>query len=279
MKKSVVSILFLICCTTTFALPLGNPSEASLFTNGTWLKGDSCFNWCNVLSLRVGFYGDYVFNRHIEANNVVVDDADVEQFQIFTNAGYLALNICNRVDVFTTLGASNFNFEGNGSVFTPDPAANEYFELVMTTDFSWSVGVRGTLWECGCFSVGFEGQYFRSDPDPDFFLIYDTGSLLYFSNDSKTEYQEWQAGLGIAYRFATSCPSLALVPYTGVTWSESRLKGMFEEEIFVTNHFESKKPWGYVVGASLTLCDMIGVTVEGRWASEKALYVNGQFRF
>ena len=49
--------------------------------------------------------------------------------------------------------------------------------------------------------------------------------------------------------------------------------------LYTLNDLRSKKGWGYSVGMSLTLCDMIGVTVEGRWASEKAVSVNSQFRF
>ncbi len=54
-----------------YALPIGNPSEASLCTQGVFFGGsncntcDPCFCWFDAWSLRLGYYGDFVFNRNL----------------------------------------------------------------------------------------------------------------------------------------------------------------------------------------------------------------------
>lgn len=115
-------------------------------------------------------------------------------------------------------------------------------------------------------------------------MRYDDGTITYFNDSNNARYQEWQAGLGIAYRFATSCPSIAMVPYAALKWSGCRLDlNGFETtigtDLFRFTRLENDKWWGFALGMTFTLCDMVGVTVEGRWADEKALYINGQFRF
>ena len=288
MKKLVMTILTLLTCGAAYALPVGNPSEASLFLDGAWWDSyccdpcDPCFSWYDAWSFRVGFYGDYVFNRHLAIDNGHNDRGQgVHRTELFTNAGYLAFNICDRVDFFGTLGATNIFMRTNVTSFAPVFVIGDFkFE----TDFSWSVGARATLWECDCFALGMEGQYFQTNPDVDHFIRGDTGTVVYFDTNNSTSYSEWQVGLGASYRFATNCPSFSLVPYAAIKWSNARWEfASFTftdaDTTFTLHRFEPYKNWGYAIGMSLTLCDMIGVTVEGRFADEKAVHVNGQFRF
>ncbi len=287
MKRLVTTLLTLLTCGAVYALPVGNPSEASLFMNGAFCEGssvdfcDPCFSWCDAWSLRVGFYGDYVFNRNMQVR--LSDDdsgADVDTTTIDTNAGYIALNFFDRVDIFTTLGATNFGIQTGGQYFI---GANHRVEMTFETAFSWSVGARATLWQCGCFALGVEGQYFQSNPDVNY--IFDTvdGSYSYI-NDLDTQYQEWQVGVGVSYRFATSCPTIALVPYAGLKWAGGRWS-FSPNSVTIdgaagdTPDLQPAKLWGYAIGMTLTLCDVVGVTVEGRFADEKAVSVLGQFRF
>ena len=278
------------------ALPVGNPSEASLFTNGLCFRRTSCdfcdpyFSLCDAWSLRIGFYGDWVFNRHMEVSHRDNDEdpgADINRTQINTNAGYIALNFCNRFDAFATLGATNMHIRTDDSawdpVITSDATSGEP-ELTFQPHFSWSVGGRATLWECGCLAVGVEGQYFRFRPHLNYFLSYNDGDLTYLNDAPRATYQEWQGGVGLSYRFTTHCSTVAMVPYVAVQRAGSKLKlNDFELSLpsvdFTFRNLRSKKAWGFAVGTSLTLCNMVGVTVEGRWAGEKALYVNGQLRF
>jgi major outer membrane protein len=293
MKKFGLTILTLLTCGAVYALPLGNPSEASLFLNGSCGNNgsynccdpcDPCFNWCDAWGFRVGYYGDHVFNRHLAVDIADSSDTgqDVDQTEIYTQAGYIVMNVCNRFDVFTTLGATSIHMRTDSVTFGATSSVES--DLFFTSEFSWSVGARATLWECDCLLLGIEGQYFQTNPDFDNILVYSNGARTYFNNDNDVRYREWQVGAGIAYRFATSCPTIAMVPYAGIKWAGCR----FDLNDFAATasslsltfpSLENKKWWGYAIGLSLTLCDMIGVNIEGRWGDEKAVYVNGQFRF
>jgi major outer membrane protein len=293
MKKLVLTMLMLLTCGASYALPVGNPAEASLFLNGAWWDNNSCcdpsnpcFSWSEAFSIRVGYYGDFVFNRHLKVKREPDHRTkSIQKTRINTNAGYLAFNFCNRLDFFTTLGATDLNIRTNGSAFSTTPI-NELVELNFNSQFSWSVGGRVTIWQCDCFAIGIEGQYFHTRAELDNIVLYDTGTILYFNgSERRRNYKEWQAGLGAAYRIATSCPTIAFVPYAAVKWADAkhRLNNTFIEPtaaatLFNLGRLGVKKHWGWAAGITLELCDIIGVTAEGRWGDERALYINGQFR-
>jgi major outer membrane protein len=311
MKKLVMTMLTVLTCGAAFALPVGNPSEASLF-NGGLFWGDNgggccdpcnpCGGWFDNLGFRVGFYGDYVFNRHMrlrrrgaEGTTTTRVRNELEKTQLFTNAGYLAFNICNRFDIFATLGNTQLYLEGNVTSFAPFadvgvtvPVTTPGARVVVETndEFSWSVGARGTLWECGCTALGIEGQYFKTRPRLKRLTIAADASLYPTVTTPvlRADYSEWQVGLGLSHRINI------LVPYVAVKWSGSKLRWRNNPAIGVTltddtdttitlNDLRNRKHWGYAVGVSILACDRAALTVEGRFADEKALYVNGQVRF
>ena len=280
MKKLFMTMLIVLTCGATYALPVGNPSDASLLCDGLFLEGhcgdpcDPCISWCEAFSVRLGFYGDYVFNRHMEINRHE-DSSDVEHTQISTNAAFVAANFWDRLDIFATFGATNMIIDTNASAFGGPNGTR--LEIETESDFSWSVGARGTIWECGCTSLGAEAQYFETRPDIRRVTLASVTSS-YPDAILNAKYQEWQVGVGISHRINM------FVPYIALKWSHAKTD--MDNAIFggtltgVTLYKnESKKHIGYAVGVSLVDCEKASLTVEGRFGDEKALYVGGQIRF
>lgn len=269
MKKLIATALVLLTCGAVYALPVGNPSEGSLFANR------SC---SNVWSVRLGFSGDYVFNRHMMGDTS--GGGSIHQTTIDTNSGYLALNICDRVDLFTRLGASQIEVKAEGTAIGLEERVGSEFQF--STEFSWSIGARATIWECRCLSFGLEGEYFQTNPDVTLYV--DNVDAYIPINGFSSKYREWQAGLGASYSFKTRCPTFAMVPYLAVKFSGSKLD-LGGLRIFssgsrgTTIDIKNAKNIGYAVGTSITLCDRFSVTIEGRFADETALYINSQFSF
>lgn len=292
MRKLVVTALAVIGCGALYALPLGNPAEPSLYRNGVWWESscadvcDPCFSWCDAWSLRMGFYGNYVYNRHLQVDDKKaldnVNHKDLDHAQIFTNAGYIALNICDKFDVFTSLGVSRIDLEFNQKLIVPGSIFCARFDW--STTFSWSVGARAVLWQCDCFLLGLEGEYFQTCPDFSRLCTFINPSVNQVNiNGVGTKFKEWQVGLGAAYQIMTSCPRFSMVPYIGVTWSDVRTEEAsfaLSPELPVTfPELSADQPWTFVVGNTFSICEMAGVTVEGRFGGESAVAVRGQVRF
>ncbi|MEF9496762.1 porin [Chlamydia sp. 04-14] len=294
MKKLLKSALLFAATGSALslqALPVGNPAEPSLLIDGTMWEGasgdpcDPCSTWCDAISIRAGYYGDYVFDRvlKVDVNKTISgmgkipttsssaatytaaeDRANIaygkhmQDAEWFTNAAFLALNIWDRFDIFCTLGASNGYFKASAAAFNlvgliglsgstlenqlPNVGLTQgVVELYTDTTFSWSVGARGALWECGCATLGAEFQYAQSNPkvemlnvtsSPAQFVIHKprgykgTGSNFPLPLTAGTEaatdtksatikYHEWQVGMALSYRLNM------LVPYIGVNWSRA----------------------------------------------------------
>lgn len=288
LKSAFLSAAFFAGDASLHALPVGNPAEPSLLIDGTIWEGmpgdpcDPCATWCDAISLRVGFYGDYVFDRVLKTDvsktflmgtqptsatsaadsNTTAERANpaygkhMHDAEWFTNAGYIALNIWDRFDVFCTLGATSGYFKGNSSSFNligligisgstlegkyPNASiSNGVVELYTDTTFSWSVGARGALWECGCATLGAEFQYAQSKPrvqelnvlsNVAQFTIHKpqgyVGQSLPLPTNAGTSnatdlknatinYHEWQVGAALSYRLNM------LIPYIGVQWSRA----------------------------------------------------------
>ncbi|MFN0065905.1 MAG: hypothetical protein ACKVOH_06680 [Chlamydiales bacterium] len=318
MKRVGLAILTILTCGMVHALPVGNPSEASLLIDGLFWEGqcpDICdpnLTWCDAISIRVGFLGDYIFNRYLEINsNNKSKDAD--KTRVMTNAGYFAANFWDRVDVFATLGASSIFQQsdfgtianrGPGALGVVAPSGDAIYQLWTNTDFSWSVGLRGPIWECGCTSVGAEFQYFQARPKLRYINTYsgpnaqvplitsDTGSRQAFGNGYTTKYYDWKVGLGISHRIYN------LVPYAAVTCSNAKwLLGnavIRNQYLFgvppqiaaqaipfstVLQDQRAAKTWGYALGVTLVDCEKMSLNLEGDFASSLEVAINAQIRF
>lgn len=269
--KRLAATLFALFINTLYALPVGNPSEASLFR----AQAPACCE-CPSWGGGVGFYGDYVFNRHMKTSR----GRSVDTVKLFTNAGYLVVNFAQQADLFATLGTTRISLNTSLVAFNQvDPFP--LFELESNSAFSWSLGGRATLYTYKCASLGIEGQYLSTKPNIKRAYIA-AGASAYFDNSLVTHYTEWQLGSGISYRY-----NPIFVPYVAVKYAYSHWKLANGRNIVVqsnTNTFfynlHSQKRWGYAVGLTLfpNRCDKLAVTVEARFLDEKAIYVNGQIR-
>lgn len=282
MKKLFVTVLTILTCGAVHALPVGNPSDASLLCDGLIWEGhcgdpcDPCLTWCDAFSIRSGFYGDYVFNRHLEIDTNG-DDSVIEHTSLFTNGAIIAANFWDRFDFFTTLGSTNFLLATNASAFSTTFIGRR-IEIETNSHFSWSLGIRGTIWECGCTSLGAEAQYFYTHPDVRRVTV--GADLSEYPNNIDLKYREWQVGVGLSHRINV------FVPYVAVKWSRAKVN--FDDAILLAvddietvslRDLESKGDWGFAIGVSLIDCEKASLTVEGRFGGEKAVHVNGQIRF
>ncbi|MBI5274312.1 MAG: hypothetical protein HY860_04575 [Chlamydiales bacterium] len=283
MKKLVYGAIFSLTCASLSALPVGNPSESSLMKEGVcWQKGDDGVRhpWLDHFSIRAGYYGDFEFNRHTKVSQDV-SHQHMNRTSIYTNAGYLAFNFYDCVDLFTTLGVSKIYMQGDAAVFGSG-AAGQWLDMETNSDFSWSVGARATLFQYAGMSIGLEGQYFATSPDLSR-ITQAAAFTTYHSFD--LSYSDWQVGLGVSYKIDAVIPT---IPYLAIKWSQVNIdmdnfnlakalpNTLFDLTLYNLN---SQRHLGYAAGVSFLDSEEISVTVEASFIDSKALYANFQLRF
>jgi hypothetical protein len=156
-----------------------------------------------------------------------------------------------------------------------------YFEA--NPSFSWSIGGRGILWECGCLSFGLESQYFATYPRANF--IRSEGSLPVYFSKKGLEYWEFQIGFGVAYIYTIQC--IKLSPYAGFEWSRAHFdsEGANRDLIigggntYLLRNFENARDLGFCLGLSLVLYESWIGSVEGHFGDQTALSVDVRLRF
>lgn len=285
-KICLQGILLVLGMHIAYALPVGNPSEPNLFCNGSSLL--TCWEDFNF---RVGYYGDFDWNRHTRIRGGTLrfppgaglsnNGRTIRQTKIDTNAAYLVLNYCNFIDAFATLGQTKISIASSvisfdNGIIQSHETANVYIDY--DDHFSWSVGLRAALIQWRNTYLGVEGQYFQSRPH----IVSIKQDLSERNpNGVTTKYWELQFGAGIAQKIG------CLIPYAGVKWSRARFTsgqplilniGQVSDTIQIFD-YENDKSWGYAIGATLLVCNRAAITIEGRFVDEKALYVNGQLSF
>lgn len=250
---------FLFFLTTSLcALPVGNPWEMYLYGQDDFTNCDFCFpKFCwNQFSIRAGYYGDYVFNRYLEVDENL-NTADIDQTKATTNALLVGVGLCNRLDLFATLGASKFSIKTPASAFglkfagvittqfnvitrnnIPSFDPNGLMEINTESNLSWSAGLRGVLWKCGNCVLGAEGQYFQTRPKiaridlPPIsqnlggFVLINAEDIVFTTQAPSTIYldhtaffyKEVQLGLSIAQAMPI-CSTICVVPYAAANFA------------------------------------------------------------
>lgn len=269
-KKIVLPFLLFFSFGPLFALPLGNPSEAHLFPSDC-----EAAKACRCCVFSVGFYGDYVFNRHLKT----VTGRHIDYSQMFTNAAYLAFSFRERFILFTALGETKFKFNTSLGPFN---AGNPHprFDFESRAAFSWSLGGRATVYEWKCFSFGLGGQYFACSP-PAKILFARANVDAYPDEDSSRDYSEWQLNATLSYRYNAFFVPYVGLKYTRVFWEFHNQTFLITDTLATIPNVKSAKHFGYAIGLTLApfSCKNIAVTAEGRFGDETAVYINGQLRY
>ncbi|MCH9610524.1 MAG: hypothetical protein K0U13_05470 [Chlamydiae bacterium] len=275
--------LLLFLSSTAFALPVGNPAQATLFQKSVFFDpcsvnaADWRYMFVGELHFRLGYYGDFSKNRSMDEFIFGTSQSAVAKIQIQTNAAYATANIYNWMDVFGTFGVSNIQLirtagENNVRGITRFSPA-----------FSWSCGTHATFFKKGHLLLGGMGQYLRTQPEIDSYFNYSTGVQTFFNNTNSTAWEEWQVAIGPCLQFQNS-ENTSFAPYAAIRVSQGKfvLRGFEFEHDGIDHQLPDLKPikyFGWALGCTLLNQDAIGVTVEGRWINETALFIEGQMQF
>ncbi len=261
---------------TLHALPIGNPLTPALYDKGLWDSRAPYFSWGHCTHIRFGYYGDFVFNREVEQINQGDPEGSIQQMTLMTNGGTLTLDIYDYCDLYLLIGATKIGYHTPG-------AFGDYSYFNFSTTACWSIGGVLDLWECGCFGLGIEGQYFQTKPKLDSLINLRTGQMIYFNDFNRMKWREWQGGIAATYRYYDSA-RLSLSPYIGVKAAAGTLKQhsfQFTEDGLMhnLNRLETSKLWGFALGLTVVSSAILGGTIEGRWADERAVYCSMQLSY
>lgn len=272
MKKLLMLLSGVAITSAAYASPVLNPAAPALNTDGVFY---CCPNDC--WALRVGFRGDYVFNRKFENNT-----RGINRYSLYSNEGALTLNFWDRVDLYGFVGATSQNFN---SIYRDAGAVDHELDADFTTQTIWGVGLKVVIWEwdwtchCGRSFLSADVNYESvSSATPKRFLD-DMTPTLAGSSLPSVNYKETQVSLAWGHRVKN------LVPYIAAKWSNARANlanttiALADESTIRTRGLKSAQHWGWALGVSLVDVARMTISAEARFIDETAMTVTGSFRF
>lgn len=263
MKKFfLAALLFCFCFTQVNALYFGNILEPEIIDQGMVLSKD---NW---MGLKVGYQGDFVFDRKLRTKDGC--SGRIDEFQIFLQQGLIALDFADRAQFYGTVGAANLYF-----THRPD-SDQKRREYQNGADFTWGVGARGVLASWGNTSLGIDAaiQY------ANMVTKWETIDGVSYSNKVNVNYMEWQGGLAVAHKIDILIPYFA-VKYSSVQGKVKNLPPALLIPPSESNHFELRERTcvGCAIGATVSMGTIFDANVEISFIDEEALFVAANLKF
>lgn len=264
------------------ALPVGNPASPALYQPDL-VCNDPCnlFTWRENFSLRIGWYGDYVYNRNLYVQDGVPVGKNIKDYTSSITAGTFTINIANYIQIVSILGTNTSRMFLNGGAFSNSLTM---LDMIFDTAFTWGVAAQGILWNKDHLFLGVGMQYQEHRPRLKKVMRHDTADIMHFVSNNPSTYTDWQVSLSVAYTIENMF--CVLSPYIGVKASGGNFHfGNFEftfqgtQNVYILKTLEPRKLWGYATGVEIVVDKRVGVGVEARFADEKALSIDGTIRF
>ncbi len=240
------------------ALYLGNPAEPQVVDEGFFMSEDS------FLTIKVGYQGDWVFNRKMRAHDGI--SGRIDRFELRMDQGVATFNILDRGEIYVSAGSLT-------STYWHRPRVDKERREVESHD-RWTAGggARLILFQWGNTILGVDAKYQYSAPHFKWAAVngtsHDTGAHM--------RYWEWQVGTGLSYTVDM------FTPYIGATYSvaEANLTG-FRHTVYPATHFHMRNVdrFGMAVGCSLSSGKKFDLTLEARMFSEQAVTAAANVKF
>lgn len=271
MKKCVI-LSTVLAGSAIFAMPVLNPAAPELATEGVfYCCPDDCW------ALRIGFRGDYVFDRKFKDASHTVD-----RYSLYSNEGTLTLNLWESIDIYGFVGATSQDFT---SKYTDAVAIRELVGDYETKTV-WGVGLKAILLEWDW--TRYSGRSFITaavdyetvqSANPTTITFNGIPMDVVGSGLTSNRYRETQVSLAWGHQVKK------LVPYIAAKWSSARVSTTvvtFSDPFGHDLTYEGMKScnhWGWALGVTLVDVARMTISAEARFVDESAMTVTGSLRF
>jgi hypothetical protein len=197
----------------------------------------------------------------------------------------LATTLFNRVEPYIKLGTSNLMVEWTQS--TAD--STDSIEVEADYGFAWGAGVKAVLWDFEDLGIRLTGdaQYRVTEPDVSK-ISRNSGSTDVIDQGADFKVEEWQLSLVLSkkYELPLKWQSVYLVPYAGMTISDSVVDVKFDDSSMPGTDYSlfdagNKNSYGFVIGCDImpSLKSSFIYSIEARLFNELALTLGGAMKF
>jgi len=285
MKTKDFCLIFLILVAifmtkeTLHAATVGNPLDLDVPTGSSILRqraiDDTLDEYEEAFKIKTSFDAEFILEKELKAP-IEIEGAELEGHWYMAKIG---ATIFNRVEPYIKLGTSSLEVKWK--------QASESIEIDADDGFAWGGGIKAVLWDFDNWGIRLtaDGQYRVADLDTDEIVLEGTAVN---ATGSDFDIKEWQASIALSKKFELPLrwQSIYVVPYTGVSASDSTVDVSFEHPDFATTDFSlfdasNDNVCGFFMGCDImpSLISSFIYSVEVRLLSEVALSFGGTLKF
>lgn len=288
MKNPYILLLAIITITSIFLIidrsygaTVGNPLDLDIPPKSSILRqeavDEALDEYEEVVKIKAALDLEFVFDKDLHSTSEVTK-AEVKGQWFMAKLG---VDIFNRVEPYVKFGLSDLEAKWRQN-------NTDDIDVQADKGFAWGLGIKGIILELEEMGLRLTADAQYRITEPGVYEITRAGNSVIDSGaDFKVE--EWQAALVLSKKFELPLRwqnSIYIVPYTGLTVSESTVDVKFTDpaahgldlNIFEANN---KSLYGFLIGCDImpSLTSSFIYSVELRLASEIALTLGGAMKF
>lgn len=261
-KKFFITGMILLFAGSCFAATAGNTSDPKT----PYGPGLANMQATGLGPLKVGFDGDWIFNKDLKGKNDISNAGIEGQWYLF-RMGY---TFAERVEPYVKLGMSHLE--------TSWTQGNDNVKIKGTNAFT--VGVGGKVLVCEIpeyrLRLSLNGQYLYTEPDIDKADI--NNMLNAVVSAAEFNVKEWQIGGILSIEFPLNYDKRdpaaihSLIPYVGFAYFDSETKTKFTvgNTTYDLNKAENDNKFLLITGCDINAPNNASLNIEGRWVGETA---------
>lgn len=264
-----------------FAATVGNPIDLDIPIKSAVLRQEAIDNTLDgheeIIKIKASLDLEFIFDKDLNTTSEVTR-AKLEGNWYMVKFG---TTIFNRIEPYVKIGTSSFKVNWT---------QNSTIDISVESDsaFAWGLGLKGVIWEFEDLGLRFTGDIQYRTAQPDLSDI-TSGSNSITGTGADFDIKEWQASIAMSKKFELPLrwQSVYLVPYTGVSLSNSTVDAKFTDpinspgvdlDLFNANN---DSMYGVFLGCDImpSLASLFAYSIELRLVSETALTLGGAMKF
>ncbi len=276
----VITAIFVASSGVAFAATVGNSLDLDVPNTSAILKQEAVNKaldgYEQMIKIKAALDMEFLFDKDLSGPKEVGNAELKGEWRM----AKLGVTILDRVEPYIKIGTSRLDAKWRQS---------STYDIEVTSDqgFAWGGGIKGIIWDFDGPGIRLTGnvQYRIADLDVSDIEwagvnITDTGA------DFKVE--EWQASIAMSkkYELPLKWQNIYLVPYTGLTLSDSTVDVSFTNSSHpaldcTTYDASNDSMFGFFLGCDImpTLSSSFIYSIEVRLINEMALTLGGAMKF
>ncbi|MBU1146740.1 MAG: hypothetical protein KKD11_00100 [Candidatus Omnitrophica bacterium] len=277
---SLVIVAIFVSSGLVFAATVGNSLDLDVPNVSAILKqtavDQALDDYEQMIKIKASLDMEFLFDKDLNGPNEVAG----AELKGEWNMVKLGVTIFDRVEPYIKIGAARLDAKWR---------QNSAWDIEVASDqgFAWGGGIKGIIWDFDDQGLRLTGDVQCRIADLDASDI-ERGGVSITDTGADFKVEEWQAAIALSkkYELPLKWQNIYLVPYTGLTFSDSTVDVSFKNpddpaQDWTLYDANNESMFGFFLGCDImpTISSSFIYSIEVRLVNEMALTLGGAMKF